>query len=67
MSTTTFFESHSADITDTLRNVESGRSIDHENDDEEFFAEFARVIDDATLPNADDKVDERYNHQDNRG
>ena len=52
------FETQSADVTNTLRNVESGRIIDHENEDEEFFAEFARVIDDATLPHADDKVDD---------
>ena len=43
-----------ADITQGLRDVESYKIIDPDNEDPEFFDEFTRVIDDATLRHADD-------------
>ena len=49
------YEAESADITNTLKDVDSSWIIDHENEDKEFFAEFTRVIDDVTLPHAEDK------------
>jgi hypothetical protein len=47
-------DAQSADVTQTLRDVASWRIIDPENEDPEFFNEFARVIDDATLAHAND-------------
>ena len=41
------------DINQGLRNVESSKIIDPDNEDPEFFDEFSRVIDDATLRHAD--------------
>ena len=49
------FEAKTADIANALRDVDSSKIIDHKNEDEEFFAEFTRVIDDAALPHAEDE------------
>ena len=48
-------EAESADLSQRLQDVETSKLIDHENEDPEFFEEFTRVIDDATLAHADDK------------
>ena len=48
------FEAQSADVTRGLRHVNSDKIIDPDNEDPAFFAEFTRVIDDATLRQADD-------------
>ena len=48
------FETQSADVTRGLRHVDSDKIIDPDNEDPAFFAEFSRVIDDATLRHADD-------------
>ncbi|KAI2505807.1 Reverse transcriptase (RNA-dependent DNA polymerase) [Fragilaria crotonensis] len=53
----TTFEARSSDIANTIRGVELSKIIDHENEDEGFYQEFTRVIDDAMLPHADDQVD----------
>ena len=51
-------EAQSADITNGLRNVDSSKIIDPENEDPDFFEVFMRVIDDATLKHPDaDNVD----------
>ncbi len=48
------FEAQAADITNSLHDIPSSKIIDHENEDQEFFDEFTRMIDDATLAHADD-------------
>jgi hypothetical protein len=52
----TVLKAQSADITQTLRDVEISKIIDPENEDPEFFEEFARVIDNVLLPHADDAI-----------
>ena len=56
------FETQSADITSQLRDVETNKIIDHEDEDPEFYREFTRVIDDATLAHADDNSMGGPNH-----
>ena len=52
------FDSQSADISNSLSGVEAFRVIDAENEDNEFYEEFTRTIDDAAaLPHADDQKD----------
>ena len=51
------FDSQSADISNSLSGIEAFRIIDAENEDNEFYEEFTRIIDDATLPHADDRKD----------
>ena len=54
----TALEAASADIANRIPNsIDTSRIIDHENEDPQFFDAFTRVIDDATLPHADDNVD----------
>jgi hypothetical protein len=53
----TTFEARSSDIANTIRGVELSKIIDNENEDEGFYQEFTRVIDDAMLPHADNQVD----------
>ena len=48
------FEAQSATIAQGLRNVETSKIIDPEEEDPGFFDEFSRVIDDVTLRHADD-------------
>ena len=50
----TVFEVQSADLTRGLRHIDPSKIIDPVNEDPEFFQEFTRVIDDVTLPHADD-------------
>ena len=50
----TVFEVQSADLTRGLRHIDPSKIIDPDNEDPEFFQEFTRVIDDVTLPHADD-------------
>ncbi|KAI2513325.1 Reverse transcriptase (RNA-dependent DNA polymerase) [Fragilaria crotonensis] len=53
------FEARSSDIANAIRGVDSSKIIDHENEDETFFSEFTRVIDDdAMLPHAEDEIDD---------
>ncbi|KAI2500086.1 Reverse transcriptase (RNA-dependent DNA polymerase) [Fragilaria crotonensis] len=52
----TVFEAQSADITQTLRDIDVSKVIDPDNEDPEFFEEFARVIDNASLHHADDVI-----------
>jgi hypothetical protein len=47
------YEAQSADISNRLRNVDSSKIIDPENEDPDFFEDFMRVIDNATLKHAD--------------
>jgi hypothetical protein len=47
------YEAQSADISNRLRNVDSSKIIDPENEDPDFFEDFMRVIDNATLTHAD--------------
>ena len=47
------YEAQSADISNGLRNVDSSKIIDPENEDPDFFEDFMRVIDNATLKHAD--------------
>lgn len=49
------FETQSADLTATLRDVHSRYVVDPENEDPEFYSEFTRVIDDAQLKHADEE------------
>ena len=49
------FETPSADLTRTLRDVHSSYVIDPEDEDPTFFDEFTRVIDDGRLRHADDE------------
>jgi hypothetical protein len=49
------FDAQSADVSHALRNVESDKIIDPEDEDPGFYDEFMRVIDDARLPHADDE------------
>lgn len=51
------FEAQSADVTRTLGNVDPSKVLDPEEEDPEFFTEFTRVIDDATLKHVDDVSD----------
>ena len=48
------FEAQAADITNSLHDIPSSKVIDHENEDQEFFDEFTRTIDDVTLAHAED-------------
>jgi hypothetical protein len=48
------FETHTADVTQSLRDVHTSKVIDPDNEDPAFLAEFTRIIDDATLPHADE-------------
>ena len=48
------FETQSADMARGLRHVDARKIIDPDNEDPEFFSEFTRVIDNASLPHADD-------------
>jgi hypothetical protein len=50
----TVFEAKLADLTATLRNVDSRHIIDPENEDPDFYDNFIRVIDDAQLKHADE-------------
>jgi hypothetical protein len=52
----TVFEAQSADITQTLRDIDVSKVIDPDNEDPGFFEEFAKVIDNASLHHADDDV-----------
>jgi hypothetical protein len=47
------FETQSADMARGLRHVDASKIIDPDNEDPEFFSEFTRVIDDASLSRAD--------------
>lgn len=49
------FELPSVTITNGLHDVDQSKIIDPENEDPEFFEEFTRTIDDASLPHADDQ------------
>ena len=49
------FEAQNVDITNELHDISSSKIIDHEDEDQEFFDEFTRTIDDATLAHADDE------------
>jgi hypothetical protein len=48
------FETQSAEITRGLEDILSSHTIDPYNEDDEFFNDFSRVIDDAQLKHADD-------------
>ena len=48
------FETQSAEITRGLEDIPSSHIIDPYNEDDEFFNDFSRVIDDAQLKHADD-------------
>ena len=48
------FQTQAADVTQGLRDVDSGKVIDPDDEDPAFFDEFTRIIDDATLPHADE-------------
>ena len=48
------FDTKSADLTRTLRDVDSSYVIDPESEDQGFYDEFMRVIDDTRLKHADD-------------
>jgi hypothetical protein len=48
------FESQSADASQGLRDVDTSKVIDPDNEDPVFFEEFTRIIDDTTLPHADE-------------
>jgi hypothetical protein len=49
------FDAQSAEINVGLQAVDGSKMIDPDNEDLEFFNEFTRVIDDATLPHADNR------------
>ncbi|KAI2507356.1 Reverse transcriptase (RNA-dependent DNA polymerase) [Fragilaria crotonensis] len=49
------FETPSADLTRTLRDVHPSHVIDPENEDSSFYDDFTRVIDDAQLKHADEE------------
>lgn len=51
------FDAQSADISNELRDVHPSKIIDPDSEDSEFFEDFKRVIDDATLPHAEDRKD----------
>ena len=51
-----YFEAQSADVSRHLRDVDSCKIIDHENEDPAFYDEFTRVIDDAVLLHSDDRT-----------
>ena len=48
------FEAQSADISNTLSGIDAFRIIDADNENEQLYEEFTRVIDDAALLHADD-------------
>ncbi|KAI2502896.1 Reverse transcriptase (RNA-dependent DNA polymerase) [Fragilaria crotonensis] len=50
------FETQSADLTRTLRDIHPSYVIDPEDEDAAFFDEFTRVIDDARLKHADENT-----------
>ncbi|KAI2511683.1 Reverse transcriptase (RNA-dependent DNA polymerase) [Fragilaria crotonensis] len=52
----TVLDAQSADITRTLRDIDISKVVDPDNEDPEFFEEFARVIDNASLHPADDAI-----------
>jgi hypothetical protein len=49
------FEPQNVDITNELHDISSRKIFDHEDEDQEFFDEFTRSIDNATLAHADDE------------
>ena len=48
------FDAQSADMSHTLSRVDPYRIIDADNENEEFYEEITRIIDDATLPHGED-------------
>lgn len=57
---TALFDTQGADISQSLCDIDSNNVIDPDNEDPAFYKEFTRkeftrIIDDATLPHADDK------------
>ena len=56
------FDARSADLTTTLRHVDSRLIVDPENEDPEFYEDFTRVIDNAQIRHADEgRADEASN------
>jgi hypothetical protein len=60
-----YFDAQSADVSRHLRDIDSHKIIDHENEDPAFFDEFTRVIDDAGLPHAKEQADDVEVESDN--
>jgi hypothetical protein len=59
------FDLQAATVSQGLRDVDSSKIIDPDDEDPGFFDEFSRIIDDAGLQHADDDVSDREVSSDN--